>query len=262
MLDGQTDAGSGAEPLLQACGLTLTIGGQVLIDGLDVSIARGRRTVILGANGSGKSLMLRLLHGLIPPSGGEILWQGRPADPVAQRAQAMVFQRPVLLRRSVRANLRFALGVHGLRGRERDHRVDQVLEMARLTDLAARPARVLSGGEQQRLAVARALAMSPRLLFLDEPTASLDPASTQAVEDLILQADADGVAIVMVTHDAGQARRIGQEAAFLHAGQVAESGPVADVLDAPKSRPAQAWRDGQIYIEPAEEKAPVQGKKA
>ena len=169
-------------------------------------------------------------------------------DAAARREQAMVFQRPVMLRRSVAANLRFALGVRGLTGRERAARMAEVLDRAGLTALARRPARVLSGGEQQRLAIARALACTPRVLFLDEPTASLDPAATQAVEDMIHQAHGDGVTIVMVTHDAGQARRVGQDAVFLHAGRVAEAGDVANVLDTPRSAPAQAWRDGRIYV--------------
>ena len=121
---------------------------------------------------------------------------------------------------------------------------------ARLGDLARRPAGVLSGGEQQRLAVARALACKPDLLFLDEPTANLDPASIQAIEALINEAHQEGVTIVLVTHDVGQARRLGDDVVFLHDGRVAETGGATHVLDEPKSEAARAWRDGRLYLGP------------
>lgn len=244
--DADHDTG---EVVLEGRGLRLDAGGRRLIDGLDIAIRRGRRTILMGANGAGKSLTLRLLHGLIRPTGGDILWQGRPLDRTARSAQAMVFQRPVMLRRSVIANLRFALAVRGIRGAERARREAQALERAQLADLARRPARVLSGGEQQRLALARALACGPELLFLDEPTASLDPASTQAIEDLILEATRDGVSVVMITHDAGQARRLGQDVVFLHRGRAVEAGPAAQVLGAPRSGAMQAWLEGRIYLD-------------
>lgn len=222
-------------------------GRTALIDGLDLDVRAGERLILLGANGAGKSLTLRLLHGLLPPDAGEILWRGGAMGAAARREQAMVFQRPVILRRSVRANLRFALAAQGVGRAERRAREDEALARAGLAHLANRPARVLSGGEQQRLAVVRALSRRPRLLFLDEPTASLDPASAQAVEDLIRDACADGVAIVLVTHDAGQARRLGEDIAFMHDGRVAERGPARDLLDRPGSRPARAWLEGHLY---------------
>ena len=236
-------------PLLEARRLTYGAGGQPLIDGLDLRIAPGRRTVILGANGAGKSLTLRLLHGLIAPDAGEVLWHGHPLDRRARFAQALVFQKPVLLRRSVVANLRFALAARGVRGAEARARVDEALARARLGDLVHRPARVLSGGEQQRLAIARALACRPEVLFLDEPTASLDPGSTAAVEGLIERAHSDGITIVLVTHDQGQARRLAEDAVFLHNGRVAEAGPAAQVLDRPRTPAAQAWLEGRLYLE-------------
>ncbi|XDB00121.1 ATP-binding cassette domain-containing protein [Sulfitobacter sp. LCG007] len=235
--------------MLEGRGLVFSAGGKRLVDGLDISIRRGRRTMLMGANGAGKSLTLRLLHGLIAPAGGEVLWQGRPLDRKARRAQAMVFQRPVLLRRSVLANLRFALSIRGIRGAEQRRRTQTALERAQLEGMARRPARVLSGGEQQRLALARAMACRPDLLFLDEPTASLDPASTQAIETLIRDATAEGVTVVMVTHDAGQARRLGHDIVFLHAGRAVEAGPAEQVLDRPKSAAARAWLEGRIYID-------------
>lgn len=242
------DAGAVEPPVILARGLGYSVGGRPLIVGVDLDIAAGRRTVVMGANGAGKSLLLRLLHGLTAPSAGEILWKGRPLDAEARRAQAMVFQRPVLLRRSVIANLNFALRVHGVRGEARREREREALAMARLEDLAARPARVLSGGEQQRLAVARALACRPELLFLDEPTASLDPASTLAIERLIEEAHAAGIAVVLVTHDRAQALRLGDDAVFMAGGRVVETGPAARVLESPRSEAARAWLDGRLHV--------------
>lgn len=235
-------------PALAAKGLVFEAGGQRLIDGIDIALRPGGRTVILGANGAGKSLLLRLLHGLAAPTAGQVFWDGRPLDRAARRAQAMVFQRPVMLRRSVLANLRFALTACGVRGAERTERAEEALALARLEDLAQRPARVLSGGEQQRLAIARALACRPKVLFLDEPTASLDPASTHAVEALIRKADERGVTVALVTHDAGQARRLGDDVVFLHAGRVAEEGPARLVLQQPRSDAARAWLDGRLHL--------------
>ena len=237
-------------PLLQARGLGFDAGGKRLVDRVDADFRPGRRTMIMGANGAGKSLLLRLLHGLIRPTAGEVRWQGRPLDREDRRVQAMVFQRPVMLRRSVLANVRFALAVRRVGGAERARREAEAIDRARLGDLADRPARVLSGGEQQRLAVARALACAPRVLFLDEPTASLDPASTDAIERQIGEAHGCGVTIVMVTHDIGQARRLGDDLVFLHAGRVAETGRVPEVLDAPRSEAARAWIEGRLYLGP------------
>ena len=239
-----------AGPLLRARGLCLDAGGRRLVDRVDADVRPRRRTVIMGANGAGKSLLLRLLHGLIRPTAGEVLWRGRPLDREGRRGQAMVFQRPVMLRRSVRANLRFALAARGIRGPERAAREAEAIERARLRDLAGRPARVLSVGEQQRLAVVRALACAPRMLLLDEPTASLDPASAHAVEQLIREAHDDGVAIVLVTHDAGQARRLGDDVIFLDGGRVVETGPAPDVLRAPRSEAARAWIEGRLHLGP------------
>ncbi|TYC48251.1 ATP-binding cassette domain-containing protein [Rhodobacterales bacterium] len=236
------------EALLEVRDLNFSAGGTDLLTGVDLIVRRGARTLIMGPNGSGKSLLMRLMHGLLRPDSGALLWKGQPLSPAARHAQAMVFQRPVLLRRSVLANLKFALSVRGLRGSERAEKTRAALADAGLEHLASRPARVLSGGEQQRLSLVRALACDPELLFLDEPTSNLDPASTAAIENLVLQANARGVTIVLITHDAGQAKRLGQDVVFLQDGQVAEIGSVDRVLNAPESEPVRAWRDGRIYL--------------
>jgi len=235
-------------PLLTAEGLRFEAGGQALLKGLDLAVAEGRRTMLMGPNGAGKSLTLRLLHGLIAPSDGAISWRGGPFDRRARRAQAMVFQRPVLLRRSVRANLRFALSLRGLSRAERRAREEEALHIARLEALATRSARLLSGGEQQRLALARALALRPQMLLLDEPTASLDPAATAAVERLIDAAHGQGVTILMVTHDAGQARRLGDRVIFLQDGRVAETGPAARLLSRPRTPAMRDWIAGRLHL--------------
>ncbi len=233
---------------LVARGLVYEAGGRRLIDGIDLVVEPGRRTVVIGPNGAGKSLLLRLLHGLIEPAAGEILWRGRPADRAVRACQAMVFQKPVLLRRSVTANLDYALAARGMPAPERRARTAAALRMGRLVEHANRPARVLSGGEQQRLALVRALAVEPEILFLDEPSASLDPASTLAVEELIAAAHARGTAIVLVTHDLGQARRLADEVVFLHRGRLLEHTPAARFFAAPASQPARAYLAGQIVI--------------
>ena len=236
--------------LLEARALSFAAGKHQLLHDVSLQIRQGSRTLIMGPNGAGKSLLLRLLHGLLQPQSGDVLWQGAPLSNQSRRALAMVFQRPVLLRRSVLANLKFALSVRGLRGKERASRIEKALASAGLSHLAHRPARVLSGGEQQRLALVRALACEPDLLFLDEPTANLDPASTAAIEDLLQDANARGVTIVLVTHDAGQAKRLGEDLIFLQDGTVAETGTVDEVLNSPKSEPVRAWREGRLYLGP------------
>lgn len=246
-------------PLMETKGLSFSAGGAKLIDDVSLTVRAGRRLAVLGANGAGKSLLLRLLHGLIGPDSGAISWRGRPLDAAARRAQAMVFQRPVLLRRSVLANLLFALRVQGFDAAERARRAEEALAEARLDRLARRPARVLSGGEQQRLALARAMACGPELLFLDEPTASLDPASTFAIETLIDRAHARGASIVLVTHDIGQARRLADDVVFLHAGRVAESGPASRVLEAPRAAPVRAWLEGRLYFNGVESAPTTKG---
>jgi tungstate transport system ATP-binding protein len=210
---------------LEARGLSVSLGGHAALTDVNLSIDSSRRVVVLGANGAGKSVLLRTLHGLIAPSAGSVLWAGSTVRP---RAQAMVFQHPVMLRRSALGNVRYALAVNGVAGAERERRARDVLARVGLAHLTDRPARVLSGGEQQRLALARAWALAPRVLFLDEPTASLDPAAAAEVERVILEIHAAGAAIIMTTHNLGQAKRIADEIVFLHAGRVAEQAPAAD----------------------------------
>jgi len=232
---------------LRLSGVCYEAGGRVLLDGLDLTLNGPSRTVILGHNGAGKSLTLRLCHGLLRPTRGRIEWLGPGAAMAGRSRHAMVFQRPVLLRRSVRANLVHALSLAGIGGRgTRRCLADEALERFRLTDLADRPARVLSGGEQQRLALARAWVLKPEVLFLDEPTANLDPAATRAVEAMIDTFHGEGVKVVMTTHDLGQARRLADEILFLHAGRLVERAAARAFFESPQSPEAAAFLAGSL----------------
>lgn len=233
---------------VEARGLVFEAGGRRLIDGLDLTLRPGMRTVVMGPNGAGKSLMLRLLHGLLQPTAGEILWAGRPADKAIRLRQAMVFQRPVLLRRSALANVTHALRARGMPRHERHARAHEMLAAAGLGALARTPARLLSGGEQQRSAMARALSLSPDVLLLDEPTANLDPASTLAIEQLIQTAHNEGTKIVFVTHDVGQAKRLADEVVFLHRGRVEEQNSARRFFEAPASARASDFLEGRLVL--------------
>jgi tungstate transport system ATP-binding protein len=188
--------------------------------------------------------MLRLCHGLIQPTAGAVEWLG-PGAAITRR-HAMVFQRPVMLRRSARGNLIHALALAGHGYRARRIAAGIALDRFGLTALADRPARVLSGGEQQRLALARAWSLRPEVLFLDEPTANLDPAATRAVESMIWEFVRDGIRIVMTTHDLGQARRLADEIVFLIRGTLIEQAPAAAFFDQPRTAEAAAFLRGDL----------------
>ena len=239
--------------VLNARAVSLRLGTAQVLHGIDLDVRQGRCLVIMGANGAGKSQLLRVLNGLVAPQEGSVLHHSKPLDRAARNRQAMVFQRPVLLRRSVTGNLRFALTGRGLSRADRTRRVAGALAMARLTGHADRPARTLSGGEQQRLAIARALIMRPDVLLLDEPTASLDPASTRMVEEMINAARLAGVTVVLVTHDAGQARRLADDVAFLQGGRLVASGEAGEILGDMAPTSVRAWLEGRLQAAPEEE---------
>lgn len=233
---------------LQLQDVGYSINGQALVSHITLSFEAGAPTLVLGPNGAGKSLLLRLCHGLIQPTQGQVIWQGAAAqNPQSLRFdQAMVFQKPVLLRRSVLANIEFPLKLRGLDTAARRSKGMAVLERVGLAALAERPARVLSGGEQQRLALARAWALEPQILFLDEPSAALDPGATRQVEGIIASIAATGTKIVMTTHDLGQARRLAGDVIFLHRGGVAERTPATEFFHMPRSDAARAFLQGDL----------------
>jgi tungstate transport system ATP-binding protein len=222
--------------------VSFAAGGRMIIERATLSLEPGPSTIILGANGAGKSVLMRLMHGLLAPSSGRVAWSGDGA----RRRQAMVFQRPVMLRRSALANVTYALAAAGVRAAERERLGHEALDEVGLGHIAQRPARVLSGGEQQRLALARAWALHPEVLFLDEPTASLDPGATREIETIIKAFDAAGTKIVMSTHSLGQARRLGDEVIYLHQGRVVERAPIDRFFPHPASPEAAAFVKGEL----------------
>jgi tungstate transport system ATP-binding protein len=226
-----------------ACrGVDVTLGGARILSGIDLEIAQGTFTFILGPNGSGKSTLLRALHGLAAPTQGTIAWGRNSQRP---SGQARVFQRAVLLRRSAAANIRYALNLAGVKGADADSRIDGALAEVGLHALARRSARVLSGGEQQRLALARAWALRPEVLFLDEPTASLDPKASRAVEDIVREIHARGTTIVMTTHNLAQAKRLADDIVFLQEGRLVEQSPARVFFYSPHTTEAAAFLEGE-----------------
>ncbi len=212
-----------------------------------VSFEVGHRPIaaLLGPNGAGKSLVLRLAAGLLAPSRGRVRWLG-PAAAHGPERSAVVLQRPVLLRRSVRANLDYAMGLRGMRRAERHARGARALETARLGGFGARAARRLSVGEQQRVALARAWCVGAEVLFLDEPAASLDPGATGVLEAAIRDVRDAGTRIVIATHDLGQARRMADEVLFLHRGCLLEQTPADEFFREPRSVEARKFLQGEI----------------
>jgi tungstate transport system ATP-binding protein len=222
--------------------------GRVLLDGVDIRIDGAGLTVILGPNGAGKTLLLRVLANLITPDSGTVRW----ANAVPDRARApkigFVFQKPVMLRRSVLANVSYALAAVGVPRRDCEARSHEILALASLDHLAGTPARLLSGGEQQRLALARALATEPEVLFLDEPGSSLDPAATLTIERLIETVRERGTHLVLVTHDIGQAKRLADTVLFMHRGRIVERASSTVFFDDPSEQASRDFIEGRIVL--------------
>jgi tungstate transport system ATP-binding protein len=219
--------------------LSFEADGKRLLDKVNFTLRAGGVTAIIGPNGAGKSLALRLCHGLLQPSGGLVIWNTESGVIAGRKRHAMVFQRPVMLRRSVRANLAHALSAIGAPNAAA--RVQLALERFGLQDLADRPARLLSGGEQQRLAIARAWSLEPEVLFLDEPTSQLDPGATRQIEAMIASLANEGMTLLMTTHDLGQARRLSRQVLFLHKGQLIENAETTSFFTAPATAEARAF---------------------
>jgi len=216
----------------------LCLGGQELLHDVCCNIDGAGKTVIMGANGAGKSLFLRLFTGLLEPTGGQISGgSGR---------FSLVFQNPVLLRRSTFANVAYVLGNMKLDRQKLSEKVNEALKVARLEHRAQTPARNLSGGEQQRLALARALVVEPDALLLDEATANLDPTSTAIVEGICDDAVERGCKVIFVTHDVKQAKRVADDILFFHSGRVLAHAPAREFFRNPGSEEAQAYLDGRL----------------
>jgi tungstate transport system ATP-binding protein len=224
-------------------GLRFQPNGRAVLDGVDLELGGEGITLVLGPNGAGKSVLLRMLCGLVEPTGGVIDWGGAPRP---RFGVTMVFQHPMMLRTSVLENVALALRPLGLRRGERHRRALVVLGRVGLAERAADSARHLSGGEQQRLALARAWVTAPRLLLLDEPTASLDPSATAEVERIVREIRTDGTRILMATHNLGQATRLGDDVVFMSAGRVREHAPVQRFFARPASEEARLFIQGEL----------------
>jgi len=224
----------------------VVVGSLTILNDIALTFLAGAPSVLVGPNGGGKTTLLRLAMGLVAPSRGRVTWGGR-IDAASTR-RAIVFQRPVMLRRSATGNIHYALRAAGVARRECASRTAELLTLVGLSALGDRPARKLSGGEQQRLALARALAKEPQVLFLDEPTASLDPAASKAVEDVIRAVTARGIKVVMATHDLGSARRLAGDIVLLHRGRIVETTNVKTFFTNPATREARSFVAGELLI--------------
>lgn len=229
-------------PLITLRQASVALGGRAVLSGVDFSVAPGERVALLGSNGSGKTTLLRLLHGQLPHQGlRQVHIDAKGREP----SQAMVFQRPFLLRLSVWWNLMLALWLAGIPRALRAERARQALQRVNLAAHTHRPARVLSGGQQQRLALARAWAVRPQLLFLDEPTASLDPSAKRDVEALIEEFAAEGMTVVMSTHNLGQAKRLASRVLYLESGRLVVDRPVEAFFNEPLPEAAAQFVSGE-----------------
>jgi tungstate transport system ATP-binding protein len=225
---------------------SILAGEVTILDRLTITFSAGAPSVLIGPNGAGKTTLLRAAMGLIPLTRGRITWGGR--ETASPERRAIMFQRPAMLRRSAGGNVRYALAAAGMPRAKRHERVAELLKLVGLDGLERRPARRLSGGEQQRLALARALARDPALLFLDEPTASLDPAAIKAIEDIIRSIGARGVKVIMSTHDLGQAKRLAGDVTLLHRGRVIENAPADAFFAKPRTEEAARFIAGELLV--------------
>lgn len=229
-----------------ASNLSVTVRQKRIIGPIDLTINEGGTTVLMGPNGAGKTTLLKALHGIIRLASGQV----RFADPVdmAQPCQSFVFQSPIMLRRSVLENLAYPLLING---QDKQTAMEQARTWASKIGLSThmdRPAPFLSGGEKQKIALARALITSPKLLFLDEPTASLDGAATIEIETLLSEAQNTGTTIIMSTHNIGQARRMANSVLFIKDGQINAHSTADTFFDMPPTQAAQKFIAGDIVV--------------
>lgn len=239
---------SGRSPLYELRNVRHAYGNRVVLDLPRLEIARGETLAILGPSGSGKTTLLRLLQFLEPPGGGEIYFDAERCEwpcPVARRRRVTtVFQRPLLLDRTVGENVRYGLRLRGRRNAGDE--VAPLVDELGLTPLLGQRARLLSGGEAQRVALARALALQTEALLLDEPTANLDPANVEIIERVIRRQQAKAVTIVLVTHQAFQARRLATRTALLLEGRLVEIGETEAFFDSPRDERTRAFLRGEM----------------
>ena len=225
--------------------LSVILGQKIILDKINCKIKSNSITAVLGPNGAGKSIFLQTINGLFSIQSGRLNFNLMEINQEIRKQQAMVFQNPVLLRRTVIANLQF---ISNLRNKESNRLLKKILSKVGLEGYEKKPARLLSGGEKQRLSMARALIINPNLLLLDEPTANLDPYSLKLIEDLVLEENSIGKTIIFTTHDMSQAKRLATDVIFLNKGKVLEQTISKTFFKSPKTLEAQKYINGEILI--------------
>lgn len=218
---------------------SVIVDGKSLLSEVDLTIYEGESVVVLGANGAGKSTLLKLCNAIISPSLGSV--QTLPVH-----EQSLIFQRPALLQRTVLDNVRFVLSIRGVAEPACTEQSHRGLAACNLSATANQPARSLSGGEQQRLALARAWACKPRLLLADEPTANLAPTAMRDVETLLQAVQSEGTTLVFTTHNVAQAKRLARRIVFLDGGRIVEDRAAADFFASPSSAAARSFFEGEL----------------
>ena len=225
--------------------LSVILGQKIILDKINCKIKSNSITAVLGPNGAGKSIFLQTINGLFSVQSGRLTFNLMEINQEIRKQQAMVFQNPVLLRRTVIANLQF---ISNLRNKESNRLLKKILSKVGLEGYEKKPARLLSGGEKQRLSMARALIINPNLLLLDEPTANLDPYSLNLIEDLVLEENSIGKTVIFTTHDMSQAKRLATDVIFLNKGKVLEQTISKTFFKSPKTLEAQKYINGEILI--------------
>ncbi|WP_035919916.1 ATP-binding cassette domain-containing protein [Leisingera aquimarina] len=229
---------------LVAKGAVVRRRSKVLVGPVDLTLGGQGTSIVIGPNGAGKTTLLKMLHGIVRMNGGSLDW-ACPLDE-AQKHQAFVFQTPVMMRRSVIDNIAYPLRLTGIARKEARARAADWAKRVGLGGILERQATMLSGGERQKLALARALVREPQVLFLDEPCAALDGRATREIEEILAHASESGTRLVMSTHNMGQARRLADEVIFVLQGRIHEFSPAADFFAGPQTPQGRAFLNGDI----------------
>ena len=244
------DSDLSAQAVLPICGIDLQIsrGGRRLLQIASVTLGEVGCTLIVGPNGAGKSLLVRSLCALQVVDQGQVKWGGAAPDLHRRHRVGLLLQRPVLLRRSALQNLIYVLHLSGHNRAVAKRLAAELLAQAGLDAVAHVAAHSLSGGEQQRLALARALALNPDMLFLDEATANVDPASTLVIEQQLKLATQSGLSVVMVSHDIGQVKRLADEVLLMHNGEIVEQSSKSHFFEHTHNPTTRRWLAGEILV--------------
>jgi len=217
------------------------------LDSMSLKATGGRIIVLIGVNGAGKTTLMRIIAGLEEPTAGDISFNGQ--NTIAKELRkitTMVFQRTIMFNRSVYDNVAFGLRVRGVKDEEIAEKVPQALRLVGLTNFEKRNAKKTSGGEQQRIALARAFVLFPQILLLDEPTANLDPNNATIIERAITSRRKDDEIIIMATHNLAQARRLADEIVHIYNGRIVERSNPDEFFNDPKSDITKKFINGEL----------------